>query len=102
DQLPAKYNDGLTKFVRVHCVDQNKQLVYKDVYMFMPSLEKFVQMQRQITKQAEEKGEKVDKTKRPSVLVLVLESTTRQNFLRSMPKTAEALEAMGQKVFYLK
>lgn len=102
DELPVKGDDDETRFAYVRCWQKNEKtkeasVVFEDFFIFMPSLAKFEQMKKL----------KLAKTKQEdqaqfSVLILVLESTSRANFHRSMPETEKALNEIGGQVTYLK
>ena len=74
------------RFLYVECFDQNGDKKYADNHFwFVPRIKTI------------ENKEK----KRPSVLVLVIESMSRLNYLRHMQWTKEAFEDLGN-VFYLR
>ncbi|KAH9409408.1 hypothetical protein TYRP_010415 [Tyrophagus putrescentiae] len=95
NQLPARAADGGTRFAYVRCWQpvkdkeeeevEAREVIFEDLFIFMPSLEKFEAMKRM--KEAQHKQHQPP----VSVLILVLESTSRANFHRSMPQTAAAL-----------
>ncbi len=107
-QLPARAADGGTRFAYVRCWQpvkdkeeeevEAREVIFEDLFIFMPSLEKFKEKRRRkVAKEAQHKHQPP-----VSVLILVLESTSRANFHRSMPQTAAALHQLTGSVFYLK
>ena len=105
NQLPARAADGGTRFAYVRCWQpvkdkeeeevEAREVIFEDLFIFMPSLEKFEKRRRKEAKEAQHQQP-------VSVLILVLESTSRANFHRSMPQTAAALHQLTGSVFYLK
>ncbi|XP_029164333.1 uncharacterized protein LOC114935626 [Nylanderia fulva] len=76
------------EFVKVEC-SRNNQVIYKDYYAFVPR-----------KPEVEERCKKVLNTDtllndRLSVLVVGLDSVSRMNFHRMMPKTAKVLQSLG-------
>ncbi|RWS06983.1 uncharacterized protein B4U79_10917 [Dinothrombium tinctorium] len=86
--LPPKLdlNELSADFVSVECRKFKKFIVYKNNH-FYPSTVRRV-------KREEENDERI------SVVILVLESLSRLNYLRFMQQTKQALESMGN-IFYL-
>ncbi|XP_076280793.1 uncharacterized protein LOC143209265 isoform X2 [Lasioglossum baleicum] len=75
------------EFVKIEC-SRNKETIYKDYHAFLPRF-------RSIEKKYE--GSKAAKAKSEylSVLMIGLDSVSRINFHRMMPKTVGALEKLG-------
>ncbi|XP_017879646.1 uncharacterized protein LOC108624680 isoform X2 [Ceratina calcarata] len=71
-----------TEYVKVEC-SQNKTMVYKDVFAFLPRFPSL------------EKKYKKKKTDYLNVLIIGIDSVSRNNFHRMMPKTVEMLKKYG-------
>ncbi|XP_076686233.1 uncharacterized protein LOC143378378 isoform X2 [Andrena cerasifolii] len=75
------------EFVKIEC-SRNKEVIYKDYHAFLPRF-----------RSVEEKLEKVratsSRTERLSLLIVGLDSISRLNFHRMMPKTVQALKNLG-------
>lgn len=75
------------EFVKIEC-SRNKEVIYKDYHAFLPRF-----------RSIEEKVEKVrganPNTEHLSLLIVGLDSVSRLNFHRMMPKTVQALQKLG-------
>ncbi|XP_025074094.1 uncharacterized protein LOC105427274 [Pogonomyrmex barbatus] len=76
------------EFVKVEC-SQNKKVIYKDYFAFLPRKPSVEER----CKQAMETDTLADD--RLSVLVVGLDSVSRMNFHRMMPKTVKSLQSLG-------
>ncbi|XP_020280908.1 uncharacterized protein LOC109853331 isoform X2 [Pseudomyrmex gracilis] len=76
------------EFVKVEC-SRNGEVIYKDYYVFLPrksSVEKRCKQAASTDMHAND---------RLSILVMGLDSVSRMNFYRMMPKTVKALQSLG-------
>jgi len=82
-------------FANVSCFEDNRQ-IYKNFHYVIPKM---------VTKSSDSKNQNhssIDSEENdPSVLILVVESLSRLNYLRSMPKTRHELEKL-ERLSYLK
>lgn len=86
------------EYVKVECYKPNRTRIFRDYYIFVPRKEETEKRCRLVDEKSEELNEikqnKVDK-KKLSVLVMGLDSISRLNFHRMMPKTVEILQQLG-------
>ncbi|XP_031843546.1 uncharacterized protein LOC116431792 isoform X2 [Nomia melanderi] len=75
------------EFVKIEC-SRDKEVIYKDYHVFLPRF-RSVEQKYQNPKFVNSRSEKL------SVLVIGLDSVSRLNFHRMMPKTVEALQKLG-------
>lgn len=76
------------EFVKVEC-SRNNKVIYKDYYVFLPRKP----LVEERCKQALSKDKFLDD--RLSILVLGIDSVSRMNFHRMMPKTVKLLHSLG-------
>lgn len=78
--------DNHSTFIAIDCFDESFRLVYENIHFWLPKFEV---------------PSAKNSRKTPSVVILVIESLSRLNYLRFMHKTKSSLEKMGN-LFYLK
>ncbi|XP_043796841.1 uncharacterized protein LOC122717135 isoform X2 [Apis laboriosa] len=76
-----------TEFVKIEC-SRNNEVIYKDYHAFVPRF-------RSVEKKCEKVRAANSKTEHLSVLIIGLDSVSRLNFHRMMPKTVHKLEELG-------
>lgn len=75
-----------TEFVKVEC-SRDSEVIYKDYHAFTPRF-------RSIEERCEKARAAVSKTEHLSVLIIGLDSVSRLNFHRMMPRTVEILKEL--------
>lgn len=76
-----------TEFVKVEC-SRNNEVIYKDYHAFVPRF-------RSVENKCERAKAASSKTEHLSVLIIGLDSVSRLNFHRMMPKTVQALQELN-------
>ncbi|KZC04517.1 hypothetical protein WN55_00592 [Dufourea novaeangliae] len=76
-----------TEFVRIEC-SRNKEVIYKDYHAFLPRF-------RSIEEKYERSRINDPRSEHLSLLIIGIDSVSRINFHRMMPKTVEALQKLG-------
>ncbi|XP_057325830.1 uncharacterized protein LOC130667915 [Microplitis mediator] len=90
-----------SEFVKVECFKNNKQ-IYRDYHFFVPR-KPLVEERCHIAEKKQKEKEKENNTSTDdnnndnhlSILILGLDSVSRMNFHRMMPKTVKTLKSMG-------
>ncbi|CAD6242737.1 GSCOCG00009554001-RA-CDS [Cotesia congregata] len=104
DPLCHKFNSSTTitaEFIKVECFKNSKQ-IYRDYHFFVPRKPIVEERCHAAEKKRKEERKKHETEKDDnnndnhlSILILGLDSVSRMNFHRMMPKTIETLKSMG-------